>query len=271
MGHVRSFFGGIGYFLQGFAWIARHPRWWLFGLLPALVTSVLYVFALIFLVTRSDDIALFLTPFAEGWSEAVRTGARALLAVVIVVGGLGLAAVTFAAVTLLIGEPFYEKLSEKVDESFGEVPVTDDDPWWREIPRSIADSLVTLGYVLMFSIPLFFLGFVPVLGQTVIPVIAALVSGYFLTVELATVSMERRGMRRKERFRALKVSRGSALGFGIVAFVAFIIPLVAVVAMPAAVAGAAIMVRSRILPAHQASPQFSTRPGAGRPLSTDHR
>ncbi|WP_093168401.1 EI24 domain-containing protein [Sinosporangium album] len=267
MGHLRAFIGGIGYFFQGVGWVARHPRWWLFGLIPALVASVFYVFALIYLVTRSVDIAAFLTPFADGWSEGVRSGTRAVLAVVVVVAGLGLAMVTFVTVTLVIGEPFYEKLSEKVDESFGAVAESDDTPWWRALPRSIADGLITLGYVLMFTVPLFFMGFIPIVGQTVIPVLAALVSGYFLTVELTTVSLERRGMVRKERFRVLKSSRSSALGFGVAAFVAFIVPIVSVVAMPAAVAGAAVMVRTRMLPAHRAAPESST----DYSLSTERR
>lgn len=241
---VGGFADGIGFFFKGFGWAARHPRWWLFGLIPALVALVLYVGALVWLGTNVGDVAEWATPFADdwGWRDLFRT----LLGIVIFLVGLGLAVITFAAVTLVIGEPFYEKLSEKVDEDLGGLPDAVDLPFWRSLPRSIRDSLITLFYVLLFTIPLFALGFVPVIGQTVVPVLGAVVSGFFLTVELTTLAMERRGIARKERFALLRANKAAAIGFGVVIFLIFLIPLAAVVAMPGAVAGATMMVRLRL-------------------------
>jgi CysZ protein len=106
MKSVRAFFGGVGFFFQGLRWVGRHPRWWLFGL----VALIIYVVVLIFLGNRAGDLAEFLTPFADGWSAALRDTARTLLGVVIFGAGLAVAVLTFTAVTLVIGEPFYEKL-----------------------------------------------------------------------------------------------------------------------------------------------------------------
>ncbi|MET8334230.1 EI24 domain-containing protein [Streptosporangium canum] len=248
MGHFRSFTDGIGFFLQGVRWVARNPRWWLFGLIPALIVFVLYAVGLYFLGTNLGGLAEWATPFASGWGEAARKTLRALVGLLIFGTGLVLSVVTFTAVTLIVGEPFYEKLSEKVEETYGEVPSGHELPLWKSIPRSVKDSLITLGYVLLFTIPLFFLGFVPVIGQTVVPVLGALVSGFFLTVELTTLAMERRGMARKNRFALLRRNKASALGFGVLVFLLFLVPLVAVVAMPAAVAGGAIMVRAKLAP-----------------------
>lgn len=249
MGHFRSFLDGIGFFFQGLRWVARNPRWWLFGLIPALIAFVLYGVGLYFLGTNALDIAAWGTPFADGWSEAARTTLRALVGLLLFGVGLILSVVTFTAVTLILGEPFYEKLSEEVEKTYGEVPTGYELPLWKSIPRSIRDSLVTLCWLLLFTIPLFFLGFVPVIGQTVVPVLGALVSGFFLTVELTTLAMERRGLARKSRFGLLRGNKAPTLGFGVLLFLLFLVPFVAIVAMPAAVAGAAIMVRTRLAPA----------------------
>lgn len=242
MRSVRDFVAGVGFFLQGVGWIAKHGRWWLFGLIPALLAFAVYVAALIFLGTNATDMAEFLTPFADtwGWRDLFRT----MIAIALVLGGLALAVLTFTALTLAVGEPFYEKLSAMVDP----LPGAEEQPWWRTLPRSLRDSLVTLGYVLLFTVPLFFLGFVPVVGQTVAPVLGAMVSGFFLTVELTTLALERRGMKRKERFALLRGNKAGALGFGVVVFLLFLVPFVAVIAMPAAVAGAALFVRNRLVP-----------------------
>jgi CysZ protein len=242
MRSLRDFTAGIGFFFQGFGWVARNPRWWLFGLIPALVAFALYAVALIYLGTHATSLAEFLTPFADSWSW--RETFRTLVGIALFLGSLVLAVLTFAALTLAIGEPFYEKLSSAVDVLEHE----EEQPWWRTLPRSIRDSLVTLFYVLLFTIPLFFLGFVPVVGQTVVPVLGAVVSGFFLTVELTTLALERRGMARKQRFALLRSNMASVLGFGVAAFLLFLVPFVAVIAMPAAVAGAALLVRNRLSP-----------------------
>jgi CysZ protein len=242
MRSVRDFTSGVGFFFQGLGWVAKNGRWWMFGLIPALIAFAVYVGVLIFLGTNATDVAEFLTPFADSWSW--RELFRTLVGIALFLGGLALAVLTFTALTLAIGEPFYEKLSAAVDPLESE----HEQPWWRTLPRSIRDSLVTLFYVLLFTIPLFILGFVPVVGQTAVPVLGAIVSGFFLTVELTTIAMERRGLARKARFAVLRANKASALGFGVVVFLLFLVPFVAVIAMPAAVAGAALLVRTRLTP-----------------------
>lgn len=245
---MRDFISGAGYLFRGIGWVAGHGRWWLFGLIPALISFVVYAVALVFLGIYAVDLADLATPFADAWSW--RDGLRAGLGVVIFLGGLVLAAVTYAALTLAVGEPFYERLSGEVDAFSGGV----EEPWWRAVPRSVRDSLVTLLYVLAFTVPLFPLGFIPVVGQTVVPVLGALVSGFFLTVELTSLAMERRGLHRRSRFALLRGNLGLTLGFGVPLFLFFLIPLAAVVAMPAAVAGASLLVRSRLAPHHPDAP-----------------
>ncbi|MDH2428188.1 EI24 domain-containing protein [Sphaerisporangium sp. TRM90804] len=251
---VGGFADGAGYFLKGFAWVARHPRQWLFGLVPALIALVLYVAALLLLGMYAGDFAAWATPFADGWSTALRDTLRILLGIVVFALGLVLSVITFTAVTLLIGGPFYEKLSERVEDSLGGAVKAQETPFWRSTVRSVRDSLITLLYVLAFTIPLFALGFVPVVGQTVVPVLGAAVSGFFLTVELSTLAMERRGLARRQRFAILRGDKSPALGFGVLAFLAFLIPFGAVVAMPAAVAGATLMVRQRLTPETPVTP-----------------
>ncbi|ADG89145.1 EI24 domain-containing protein [Thermobispora bispora] len=238
---LRDLVAGCGCLFRGLAWVMAHRRWWLFGLLPALISLLLHAAAIVWLLFNAVDVAAWLTPFADDWGW--RDAFRRILAFLLVAGGVGLSVFTYTAVTLAIGEPFYEKLSEKVEEDLGGLPETADQPFWRTFFRSIRDSAVILGYMLMFTVPLFLLGFVPVIGQTVIPVIAALVEGFFLTAELTTVSMERRGILRKERFALLRGRMPAALGFGVPVFLASMLPLVNVILMPAIVAGATMLVR----------------------------
>lgn len=240
---MRDLGVGFKYLLQGQKWVGRHGRWFGFGLLPGLVTLVLYVGALVGLGYGADDLAAWATPFADDWTSPWIGLFRGTLTALVFTFGLFLAVITFTAVTLLVGQPFYESLSEQVDRSEGgEVPESGL-PLWRELWISARDSLRVVLRVAFYGVLLFACGFIPVVGQTVVPVLGFCVSGFFLAEELTAVALQRRGVELKERLRMLRGRRLAALGFGVPLTLAFLVPFVAVFLMPGAVAGATLMVR----------------------------
>lgn len=221
----------------------RNGRWLGFGLLPGLLALVLYAGALIGLGYGADDLTAWATPFADGWGSPWLGLFRGFLTALVFCLGLFIAVITFTAVTLLIGQPFYESLSEQVDRSVGGDAPESGLPLARELWISARDSVKVLVRVLLYGIVLFALGFIPVVGQTVIPAIGFCVSGYFLTEELTAVALQRREVELKDRLALLRGRRAMVLGFGIPLVLAFLVPLVAVFLMPGAVAGATLMVR----------------------------
>ncbi|MCQ0022595.1 EI24 domain-containing protein [Streptomyces somaliensis DSM 40738] len=240
---MRDLGKGFGFLLQGQRWVGRHGRWFGFGLLPGLVTLVLYAAALVGLLYGAGDLTGWATPFADGWSSHWRNLFRGFLTALLFVLALFLAVVTFTAVTLLVGQPFYESLSEAVDRSEGGRVPESGLPFWRGLWISARDSLRVVLRVASYGVLLFALGFVPVIGQTVVPVLGFCVSGYFLTEELTAVALQRRRLGLKERLRLLRGHRMMALGFGVPLTLAYLVPFVAVFLMPGAVAGATLMAR----------------------------
>ncbi|MEE1818243.1 EI24 domain-containing protein [Streptomyces sp. SP18ES09] len=240
---MRDLGVGFKYLLQGQKWVGRHGRWFGFGLLPGLVTLVLYAAALVGLGYGADDLAAWATPFADDWTSPWLGILRGTLTALVLAFGLFLAVITFTAVTLLVGQPFYESLSEEVDRSQGgEVPESGL-PLWRELWISARDSLRVLLRVALYGVLLFACGFLPVVGQTVVPAIGFCVSGFFLTEELTAVALQRRGVELRERLGLLRGRRLAVLGFGVPLTLAFLVPFVAVFLMPGAVAGATLMAR----------------------------
>ncbi|MFG2898186.1 EI24 domain-containing protein [Streptomyces zaomyceticus] len=234
---------GFKYLVQGQKWVGQHGRWFGFGLLPGLVTLVLYVGALVGLGYGADDLVAWVTPFADDWTSPWLGIFRGTLTALVFAFGLFLAVITFTAVTLLVGQPFYESLSEEVDRSLGGDVPESGLPLWRELWISARDSLRVLLRVAFYGILLFACGFIPVIGQTVVPVIGFCVSGFFLAEELTAVAFQRRGVELKERLTLLRGRRMAVLGFGVPLTLAFLVPFVAVFLMPGAVAGATLMAR----------------------------
>ncbi|MFI5926021.1 EI24 domain-containing protein [Micromonospora sp. NPDC051543] len=242
-GAVGRFLLGVRLLLRGLGLYVRSPKLMLLGIVPALISGVLFVAAYATLVYFVDDLAALVTPFADDWSSTGRSLVRVIAGLAFLgIGGL-LAVISFTAVTLVIGDPFYEKISEKVEERLGGTSDAVDVPFWSSLRRSTADSVRLVALTALVGIPLFIAGFIPVVGQTVVPVIGAAVGGWFLAVELVGAPFYRRGMRLPQRRTILKADRPTALGFGVAVFLCFLIPLGAVLVMPAAVAGATLLAR----------------------------
>ncbi|HET9379567.1 MAG TPA: EI24 domain-containing protein [Streptomyces sp.] len=242
---MRDLGVGFGYLLKGQRWVARHGRQYGFGLLPGLIALVLYAAALVSLALWGQDLVGWATPFADDWSSPWQGLFRGFLTVVLFVLALLLSVVTFTAVTLLVGQPFYESLSERVDRDVspeGTAPESDL-PLWRELWISGRDSLRVVLRAAVWGVLLFALGFVPVLGQTVVPVLAVFVTGFFLTEELAAVALQRRDVELRARLTLLRSRKTLVWGFGTPLAAAFLVPFVAVFLMPGAVAGATLLAR----------------------------
>jgi CysZ protein len=242
---MRDLGVGFGYLLQGQRWVARHGRQYGFGLLPGLITLVLNLALLVCLAIWGDDAIAWATPFADEWSSPWAGLFRGFLTAVLFALALLLAVLTFTAVTLLVGQPFYEALSERVDRSVDPDGNAAESglPLWRELWISARDSLRILVRAGVWGVLLFALGFLPVVGQTVVPVLGFFVTGFFLVEELTAVALQRRGVVLRERLALLRSRKLLAWGFGAPLAAAFVVPLVAIFLMPGAVAGATLMAR----------------------------
>jgi CysZ protein len=242
-GRIRDFLTGVGFLLRGVGMYARSPRLMLLGLVPALISGIALVGGLVAMFYLVDDVAAWMTPYADGWPGGIRDAVRAFVIVALVVAGLVLSVLLYTAITLTIGQPFYEAISRSVDDKMGGVNGEIDVSFWRTLPRSLVDNLRLILLTVMLGIPLFLAGLIPTVGQTVVPVIGALVGGWILALEITSVPFERRGLRFVDRRRMLRGRRSMAIGFGTATFVCFLVPLGAVLLMPAAVAGATLLSR----------------------------
>ncbi|NJC80994.1 hypothetical protein HC030_00220 [Planosporangium mesophilum] len=239
---MSEFFTGTALLFRGLGLVARTPRLLLLGLVPGVVSFAVVLAALGTLLYFVNDVAVFLTWFADDWPAEAARALRLLAAVAVGAGAVVLAVVTFTALTITIGDPFYEAISKRVDDRFGGASESDA-PWYRTLRWNLADSLRLLVLSVAVSVVLFVLGFIPVVGQTVVPVIGAMIGGWLLAMEISGVPFNRRGLRLRDRRRLLRANRALALGFGVPVFVVFLVPFVAVLVMPGAVAGATLLSR----------------------------
>ncbi len=245
---ISEAFSGVGTLLRGLGAVLRKPKLFLLGAAPPLIMSVLFLIALLALFGRIEGITAWMTPFAEGWDSAWQTALRATLGIVIIAGAILVMVVGFTGITLALGSPLYDKISEDVEEVLGNAPPEDDEPLVSSALRGIRQSLTLVLISLVVAIPLFAAGFIPVVGQTVVPVISTIVGAWLLCAEMVASAFDRRGLRKlRDRQRHMSGHKARVLGFSVPTFLLLAIPFVAVAVFPAAAAGGTILAR-QILP-----------------------
>jgi CysZ protein len=234
---------GVGCLFRGIGFVARRPRLWALGLLPALVTFVVLAGLVVVLAIFVGDLVTWATPFADGWSTGVRDAFRVLVDVALVLLAVWAEVLVFVALTLAIGQPFYERLSRVVDEELGGAPAEPDETWHRGLRRAARETPVMLLRTLPAGLAVFLVGLVPAVGQVAGAVLGALVGGRFLALELMTPAAEHRGLYLRDRLALARRHRLDVYAFGVPAFVLFLVPFLSVLLMPGAVAGATLLVR----------------------------
>ncbi|MEV7694131.1 EI24 domain-containing protein [Microbacterium sp. NPDC089189] len=246
---MSEFFAGVRLFLGGFSWWRRRPGLMVLGLIPAAIVSLALGAALITLLVWIAPLTETLTPFADGWPSIWAILIRVAVGTAVFGGALLLTAATFTALTLLIGEPFYDRIWRAVEEAEGDAAAIENDPGFA---AGIADAVSLIARGALAALAAFAIGLIPFVGGVLGAVVGALLSGWILADELSARALTARGIRHRQRRALLRPHRARALGFGVATQLCFLIPLGAVFAMPAAVVGATRLAHG-ILPRDPAS------------------
>jgi CysZ protein len=244
---LREFGIGAGLLGRGLGLIVRRPRLFLLGALPPLVTSVLFVGLLVLLFSHLRAVDEWLTPFADGLTTGFAAVVRTIVAVALAGGVVLLMVLTFTVLTLAIGSPLYDKLSESVEREFGPVPELDE-PLSTGVLRAIRQTAALIAVSILGSLLLFAAGYLPVVGQTVVPVVSAVFGGWMLTIELVGAPFERRGrLRLADRRAAMRRRRARVLGFAVPTFLLLAIPFAGALVFPVATAGGTLLARQLLV------------------------
>jgi CysZ protein len=238
-----GFWFGVGLLRRGFRTWRSEPGIMLLGLIPGVISAVLIAALVATFAINLDPITRWVAGFANGWPDVLQQLVQAFVAVGLI-WAVGLTIVYgFTSFTLLIGQPFFEAVSRRIDEPLGAVPEAPGRPWFVALVGNIGERVGRLALAGLASGGLFLLSLIPVVGTGIAWTLGSLIGGWFLALELTDYPFERRGHRLRYRRLALGTRRRVTLGFGVAAFLLFLVPGGAVLTMSAAVAGGTLLTR----------------------------
>ena len=238
-GRIAEIAEGVGSLAHGFVFWRHRPGAMLLGLLPALLSGVVLLAGLVVLASLLDPIAVALTPFAERWDAFWRTTTRVVVATSLIITAGILSARVFTALALTLGGPVYERIGAIAEEAHGGVRNPVETGFWRSLTDM---GRIVLGSVLA-SLVIGIIGLVPVVGGATAAVLGVILPAVIVSREFTLQPLRLRGLGVPERQAVLRGSRVRALSFGLAVQLCHLVPLGAVLVMPAAVAGAVRLTR----------------------------
>lgn len=144
----------------------------------------------------------------------------------------------FSAVLNLVASPFNGLLSEAVEEQkFG--AVIPDEPIPQLVSRTLGREFKKLGYFIPRYIALLIISFIPVVNF-ISPVLWFVFGAWVLTLQFLDYALDNNGHSFADLHSALKLQPLTNIGFGLVVALGFMIPILNLFVMPAAVCGATL-------------------------------
>jgi CysZ protein len=242
---------GSPYLVWGFGLWRRRPGLMLLGMVPAALVGLVLLAAFVALLFQLADLVRWLTPFVDDASDPVRVAVQLSVAFVIVVGSLALAASSFVGLTLVVGDPFYAKIWRESELMLGGSVPDGELSTWRATRDAVVLMLVGLGA----SVVVVVVALLPLVGTLVGAALGMAVSAWFLAGDLLARPLEARGLDAAQRRELARGARGQVLSFGLTAQALFLVPLGAVLVMPAAVVGATMLARDLVEARDAAQPR----------------
>ncbi|CAE6894580.1 MULTISPECIES: sulfate transporter CysZ [Pseudomonas] len=234
---------GPQYLSEGFRLIMR-PGLRLFVLLPLTINVILFIALVGFAIQQFSGWVETFIPNLPSWLSFLEYVLWPLFGALVVL----MVFFTFTMLANMIAAPFNGFLSEKV-----EIVVRGEDNFppfsWTEfmamVPRTIGRELRKLGYFLPRAIGLFILSFIPVINLVAAP-LWLLFGIWMMAIQYIDYPADNNKMSWQDMLAWLRQKRWQSLGFGGITYVALLVPVVNLVMMPAAVAGATLFwVRER--------------------------
>lgn len=257
---LAEFVTGMSYLPRGFGHWRHAPGSMFLGWVPAIVVVAAFVAAIVLLGINLATLANLLTPFAAEWDEPWRTSVRVGVGLALLFAAVFLGIFLFTTVTLIVGAGAYERIWASVEERFGAVPDSGVG-FWRGALADIGDALRMLVPTLLLGLAVFALQLIPLVGTIASIALGAIAGGWVLALDLTGFALGARRLSLRERRAALRGRRALSLGFGVAAYLVFLIPGGTVIAMPAAVAGATLLSR-RMLGEVSSEPDSRASPAA---------
>ncbi|WP_439287190.1 sulfate transporter CysZ [Lonepinella sp. BR2357] len=229
---------GFHYFVMGWHLITQRGLR-RFVVMPILLNVVLMIGLSWLFISQISGMIDWIMSFLPSWLDWL-SSVMFIMSLVLILMGFYF---SFTMLSGFIAAPFNGLLAEKVEnmltgESLADMTMID---FIKDIPRMLVREWQKLVYSLPIYIALFLLGFIPMLGQSVVPVLTFIFAAWMMAIQYCDYPFDNHKISFHTMRVKLKENRTQSLIFGGLISLCMFVPLVNLVVIPVAVCGATAM------------------------------
>ncbi|MGI0481174.1 EI24 domain-containing protein [Geminocystis sp. CENA526] len=255
-----TFFTGIGYPLLAIKFIANHKQLWQYLIIPIIINICVGITTYIFLLNPSlklfDSFTNNIIISVDNAINQLPEWSNILIAILLFISQI-LKVILFLILLIIIGfiivqfgsiigSPWYGKLSEKLEILYtGKLEIVEVNII-QEILRAILFELKKLLLIIVISVPLFLLNFIPAMGNLI-----SLVGGITLTctiicLDFFDATLERKRLHFREKLKFVWGKLPTTAGFGLICLTLISIPLLNLIIIPLCVSAGTLLVCDKL-------------------------
>ncbi|WP_417762825.1 sulfate transporter CysZ [Shewanella sp.] len=229
---------GIQYFMDGFSLI-KQPGLRRFVVVPLLCNLVLFAGALMLAINYLSQLMQSVDASVPSWLDWISFLLWPLLIIAILI----VFSFIFSAIMNWIAAPFNGLLAEKVEQLLTGKPLYTGGAMdaVKDLPRVFGREWQKLKYYLPRALLVLILFFIPVVGQTVFPVVWFIFSAWMMAIQYCDYPFDNHKVTFADMKQALLRTRGSSMSFGVAVTLFSMVPIVNFIVMPVAICGATAM------------------------------
>lgn len=230
---MSDFISGFRYSFSGFGLISK-PGIRLYVIVPLLINTFLFVFAIIYGANMTADFIKGLTE-QWAWLEWISWLVWPLFFIIV----MAVVFFCFAIAANLLAAPFNGFLSAAVERSLEKTPEAQpgNTGFFSEIIGALRSEAVKSVYFLLRAVPLLLLFIIPVL-QIAAPWLWLFFGAWMLSLEYLEYPLGNQGKSFSEVRKQLSSDHKTVLGFGTGVILLTMVPVINFIAMPVAVSSA---------------------------------
>ena len=223
---IKNIIIGLKGYIDSFSLISKLKLWKYFAIpiLISLVTAIIIgVSAYIF----SDNITDYVSSLIPNWNPPSWVRSIEIFLIGLFILALGI--ILYKHVVLAFSAPFMSPVSEKIEQHFlgKEHASHRNTSFSQQLWRGVRINLRNLMKELLFAIPIFFIGFIPVIG-IFSTVILFLIQSYYAGFGNMDYTLERH-FNYKDSIDFVSKRKGLAIGNGIIFMLLLLIPVIGII------------------------------------------
>lgn len=238
----------LSYPWQALKLLARTRRLWKYVFIPLLLNFVLGLLLYLGLLYSGWQAIDRIVADWEAWGALIAWLLRVLLIVALLVS-TSFILVRFG---VILGSPWYSKLSAELEGLRTGKPVLDTPFSWkivlRDIGRAIGYELKKLLILIGIGLPSLLLNFVPVIGQILVTIVSFTLGSLISCLDFFDSTLERRLLGFRQKLKIVWNTLPASAGFGLICFLLVSIPIVNFFTIPICVAAGTLFVCDNALP-----------------------